>query len=284
MVRSGVPRGPRTSFGTGWGIGGLVGDALDPEAVAVILEDVAKERSLFTHIRPNPLQGAIWAEANAPQASNIPRRAHVLDLSGGADATWRRLRKSGRRGINKAEKAGVEVTRHVGGDMLDRYYEELYLASLERWAARQREPLALSRFRSARRDPITRLHTIARTLGDDFMLYLAWVDGRAAAGTIVLASSQNAHATRGAMNYELANKASAAYAIEWAAIKDACKAGNATYHMGESGRNASLADYKERFGAAPFDYDEYRIERLPLLRVDQTARAVVKKLIGFKDT
>ena len=39
-----------------------------------------------------------------------------------------------------------------------------------------------------------------------------------------------------------------------------------SYHLGESGASRSLAHFKEKFGARPVPYAEYRLERLPLTR------------------
>lgn len=284
MVRRWSDPAPRFGFGTGRGIGGIVGADLDADVVSAILADLGDSRAVYTHIRPNPLHGPIWEAADTTRASTVDRRAHAIDLDGGADATWARFRKSGRKGVRKADQAGVEVSRHAGGELLDVYYGELYVRSVERWAERQREPLAMARFRANRRDPLPRLQAIARSLGSRFQLYLARVGGELAAGIVVLMGERNAHTTRGALHYELAGDTNATYAIEWAAIQDACAAGYRWYQMGESGQNRSLSEFKERFGATPFDYNEYRMERLPLLAIDRTARTAVKSLIGFRDT
>ena len=63
----------------------------------------------------------------------------------------------------------------------------------------------------------------------------------------------------------------------------ACELGCTAYHLGESGQSASLAQYKEKFGARPVDYAELRMERLPYTRTDQAARSAVKKVLGFRD-
>lgn len=275
--------GPRTGFGTGWGIGGIVGADLDSSAVTSIVADLREDRAVYSHVRPNPLQQRAWSEANTVPAKPITRRAHLVDLGGGIDETHDRFRRSGQRGVRLAERAGVEVTTHLAGEALDQYYERLYLPSIQRWAARQHEPLALARVRATRRDPLAKLQKIAATLGDSFRLYLGWVEGELAVGNVVVAGPHNSHATRGAMNYDLAGKSRASYAADWAAIRDACAAGHRWYQMGESGENQSLAAYKERFGATAVDYNEYRVERLPLLEIDAGLRTAAKKLIGFRD-
>ena len=53
--------------------------------------------------------------------------------------------------------------------------------------------------------------------------------------------------------------------------------------MGESGASAGLARFKGRFGAQPYDYSEYWIERVPVYRVDRALRRCVKRVIGFCD-
>lgn len=283
MVRRWSAPAPRAGFPPAWGIGGPVGVGLDPAVVTAILADLARDRSLYQHVRPNPLQGPIWDQADTSIARKIDRRAHAIDLTGGAEATRGRIRKSGRRSLRTAEKHQVEVDLHLGGEMLEVYYERLYLASVERWASRQHEPVALARLRASRRDPLSKLQALARTLGPAFRLYLASVDGEPAAGNIVLWGPTNAHSTRGAIDYPLAHKSKAAYAADWAAISDACEAGFAWYHLGETGENPTLAEYKERIGATSLAYAEYRIERLPVHAVDTAIRSGVKTVFRVKD-
>jgi hypothetical protein len=53
--------------------------------------------------------------------------------------------------------------------------------------------------------------------------------------------------------------------------------------MGESGRSRSLAQFKSRFGARPYSYAQYNLERVALTAIDRRARGVVKRVIGFRD-
>jgi lipid II:glycine glycyltransferase (peptidoglycan interpeptide bridge formation enzyme) len=99
----------------------------------------------------------------------------------------------------------------------------------------------------------------------------------------VVLQGTNAHYTRGAMDREVAAPTHANAALQWKAISDAAAAGCAWYHMGESGTSSSLARFKERFGARPYDYAEYRFERLPLTTLDHLARGAVKRVIGFRE-
>ncbi len=48
--------------------------------------------------------------------------------------------------------------------------------------------------------------------------------------------------------------------------------------MGESGNSASLAYFKEGFGAEPHRYEEYHLERLPLTQLVERARKVAGRI------
>ena len=123
---------------------------------------------------------------------------------------------------------------------------------------------------------------MAELLGDRFRLYLAYVDEQPVAGQIVLLGNA-AHDTRGAMDRDLANRVKANYLLQWQAIVDAAEAGCTALHLGESGTSSGLAAYKERYGARPVPYLDYRVEHLPVTAVDRAARRSVKRAIGFKE-
>jgi lipid II:glycine glycyltransferase (peptidoglycan interpeptide bridge formation enzyme) len=119
-------------------------------------------------------------------------------------------------------------------------------------------------------------------LGNGFRLWVAWVDGRAAAAILVL-HGPNAHYTRGAMDHDLAGPVHANDLLHRMAIEEACQEGCRHYHMGESGSSESLARFKERFGAEAHDYSEYHMERLPIRGATVPLRQLVKRVIGFRD-
>src|SRR5690606_5637664 len=246
------------SYPTGWGIGGLAGAGVDAGVVAAVVDDLRSLDAVRVTVRPDPLQAHAWAAVDGPGITRIARRAHVIDLSGGVEAVRARLPPSTRRGSRVAERHGVRVERDWDGSLLPLYYE-LYLTSLKRWAAHQHEPVALARLRGVRRDPVDKFYELAARLGDAFRVYIAFVDDRPAAGSISL-FGRTAHDTRGAMDRDLATRPRANELLQWTTITEACAAGCSVYHLGESGRSASLAQFKERFGARPVDYAEIRIE------------------------
>ena len=283
--RRGIPA-PLSSYASApnsWGFGGLLSSSpLQPDDVAAVLADLARQPFLRLSIRPNPLQALIWAKACPPGWRAQPRLAHVLDLQGGFNEVWsKRFTTKTRNKIHKAERSGVSVECDESGRLVPDFYA-LFQRSIERWAEQQHEPLALARWRARRRDPIDKFQTITRELGTACKIWMAWVDSQPAAAILVLQDA-NAHYTRGAMDIDLAGPTRANYLLQKLAIEAACAAGCRHYHMGESGASDSLAHFKERFGAVPVSYAEYVIERLPITAMGASTRRLVKNIIGFKD-
>ncbi len=277
-------RGPHWSFGEGWGMGGVLApDGAVASDVAAATADVAALPAVRVSVRPNPVLAEQWRDGTAvPGWAASPRRAHVLDLSGGAAAVWDgRFHKDTRRYVRRAERDGITVVRDVDGTLVPVFYEML-LASFERWADRSREPKWMAVARGKQRDPLRKFVAWREGLGDAFRLYVAFRDGIPAAGIVVLFGA-NAHYTRGAMDAEVAGKSHANDLLHWTAISEACADGCGAYHMGETGTSSSLARFKEKFGARPIPYAEYRIERVPITAVDGAVRSTVKRVIGFQD-
>lgn len=274
----------QASLPSNWGIGGLVGrDAVRPQDVATVTADLAGLPDLRTSIRPNPLDGPAWAAGCLSSAIAAPRTAHVLDLEGGFDTVWsKRFAALTRTGVRKAERSGLIVECDTTGRLVPVFYR-LFSLSVARWARQQHEPLFLAAWRARRRDPVEKFQHLARALGDAFRIWVAWRDGKPAA-TILVLQGANAHYTRGAMDKELAGPVSANDLLHKLAIEEACRAGCRYYHMGETGTSASLARFKARFGARPYPYAEYRLERLPITKADNLVRGFGKRLIRFKDS
>ena len=86
------------------------------------------------------------------------------------------------------------------------------------------------------------------------------------------------------MDKVLASKTYANALLQKLAIEHAAQKGCRFYQMGESGWSVPLSRYKEEFGARPYEFNEYIFERLPISQLDQGARTVVKRVLGFKDS
>jgi hypothetical protein len=275
LVRRSGPLGWAASMPPGWGFGGLVGgSARRPEVVRAVAEDLRGLGLATARVRPLPQDGDLWADCGGLL---LRKRAHVLDLTPGPDALFAGLRKSVRRSVRRREDVEVQVG---GSEALLEAYERLWWLSVDRWGARQREPRALARRRALWRDPPARMRALAQHLGEDFRLWVASVDGQPVAANVVVLGP-SAHATRAVSDQERAPSGVAQY-LDWLGIVEAAERGCATYNLGESGTSQNLAFYKEGLGARGLDYVEVRFERLPLTTLDQRARSVVKRAIGFK--
>jgi hypothetical protein len=286
MVRRRNLPGPLTSEASlppTWNPGGIVapGGARAEDLVAV-LGDLADRRILRICLRPGPLDADAWARARPPDAVVVPRLAHVLELDGGFDRVWsQRFKTTARTAVRKAERAGLTVERDTSGRLVRVLYE-LFELSLERWARHQHEPLRFARWRRRRVDPIRKFQIIAETLGDACRIWVARHDGQPAAAMLVLQDG-NASYVRGMMDIELAGPTRANYLLHRLAIEEACEAGCRYYDMGETGSSHSLAQFKTRFGARPYPYAEYHLERLPITALDARARRLAKLLLRFRD-
>jgi CelD/BcsL family acetyltransferase involved in cellulose biosynthesis len=281
--RKGFPQAltPAASLPSGWGMGGLIG-TVQADDVAAVFNDLARLPFPQITIRPNPRHGEVWAAGAPRNVISIPRRAHVLTLEGGFDEVWsKRFEKKTRTAVRKAERLGVVVECDTTGRLIPVFYD-LLRRSLDRWSQQQHEPRLLTHLRGYQRDPLHKFETIAKNLGDACRVWVAWVNGQPAASILVLQYG-NVNDSRGAMDKEVAATTGANELIQKLAIEEACRADCRYYHLGESGNSASLAHYKERFGAVAYPYAEYRLERLPLTRIDGALRGLVKRAIGFKD-
>lgn len=263
------------------GIGGVLADGgVRREETVAVLGDLAARRTPSITLSPGPFQADVWRGGDHHGAREHTHRVHLLDLNGGWDEVWaRRFNKTSRRGVRFAERNGVTVETGTGGELVAEFYE-LLEGAVDRWSRMQHEPTWLARRRMHARDPLTKFEALGRCLGDRFQVWLARVDGELAAASL-LALGANAHEFRAAMDYDL-RTFKATDLLQANMIKAACAAGCRYYYLGESG-TGPLGTYKERFGARPVVFSEYRFERLPLERMQRGAKTVVKRAIGFKD-
>jgi hypothetical protein len=250
----------------GWGFGGAVAEGeLRAEDAASILMELAHHMALRTSLRPSPLVAPLWTAAAAPtRVAGVPRLAHVLDLEGGFERVWTgRFAGRARRSARRAARDGVVVECDSTGRLVP-VFHDLYRRSVDRWAQQAGQPLRLARWRAQRNEPLRKYQVIAARMREACRVYVAWVDGRPAAACVVLYHGANASYWRGAIDKDLAGPSQANFLLHSRSIEDACVTGCRYYHMGESGDSASLAHFKEAFGAEPYRYAEYYLERLPV--------------------
>ena len=271
MVRKRGPwpasRAFRGSMPSACGMGGLVAESRpQPEEMAAVAADLAADPALRTGVRPNPLHADEWAGVAGHGVVTIPRRAHVIDLTGGEEAAWKALAQTGAAAVRKAERSGLEIRCSADGTLVPVFYE-LLEQSVVRWAAAQHEPVALARWRLHRRDPLSKFEALAERLGEAMKVWVAFKDGAPAATMLVLLGT-NASYTRGAMNKELAAPTKANDLLQWLAIQDACRDRLPRLPHGRVGRLAFAGAFQGEVRRPPHDYRELRFERLGLSRVE----------------
>ncbi len=270
-------------FPIGWGFGGLLGEGgvVHPEDVGMVVADLARGHALRVQLRPDPTTAPTWEAGMPPGVRAEPRMAQSLFLEEGYDVIWRtRFRSDTRNRVRRAERAGVVVERDDTGRLVP-VFHSLYAKSVARWARRDRHPVALARWRAARREPERKLTKVAAMLGGDCRVYVAFADGRPAAAIVVLFGTTTAAYWRGAMDEDLAGRTYANYLLHRTAIEDAADAGCAAYQMGDSAPGSPLALFKSRFGAVEQHYASYRIERLPITPLADHARKGIRTAVHF---
>jgi Acetyltransferase (GNAT) domain len=259
--RAGVawPLRLQASLPYGWGFGGIVAsDQLAASDVSEVLTDLLSAGAARVSLRPNPLSAQVWAAGARGGVRRLQRTAHVLDLEGGVDQLQTRFTRGARRAIRKAERSPLTVTCDTSGAHVP-VFHSLYQRSVDRWAGNRGEPIWLARRRAALREPEEKFQRVAQHLGDACQIWIAWLDGQPAASVIVLRHGRSASYWRGAMDTAVADRTQPNYLLHSRAIEEACRVGCRYYHMGETGTSKSLAHFKSRFGARPYDYFEYRI-------------------------
>lgn len=261
-----------------WGFGGLIADGpLGVGHLAAVLGDLRTLPAARVQVRPNPLRGALWAEAAALLGDGPPPvlqhgHAHVIALHGGAGPSRSTLRMA-----DRATRGGVTVRTARDDGAVDAFLALLRL-SVTRWAQRDGEAVAVAHLRRAVRDPRRRLLALRDALGDGFAVVLAEQDGTPLSGAVVL-QGRNAHYTRGAMDRDRVGNGGASHLLQVTTVERARAAGCESYHMGESAPGSGLARFKAGLGAVGISYPILRVERLPLTAVEAAARRTARRML-----
>ena len=245
-----------------WGSGGAVAaEVLSVADAAAILEDLGASLLLRVLLRPSPLVAGPWAAAAPTGTTTVRHVAHVLDLEGGFHRVYRdRFHSRTRTNVRRAERSGLTIERGTGGELVSEFHA-LYLRWIERRARERHVPLPLARCRA---EPLRRLELIARHLGTACRVWHVSQDGQPVAALMLVLHGAHAVYLRGCSDLELTRPTRANDLLQRLAIEESCAEGCRFYHMGESGGVASLARFKERFGARPYAFSELRLERLPV--------------------
>lgn len=271
--------GQLQSYPRSWGMGGVFGPGLQAPHAAAILNDLRSLGMQRVSIHPDPTRWEPWMHGAATVGATIvPRRAHVVDLQGGAEAAFSRMRSTARRGVRKALRSDIRIETGNSLALLNDFFHLLQL-SVDRWAEQRNQPPVIARWLSQRRLPFEQLKAQRDFLGDRFVAICAYIGDHPVSCTINL-MGKNGNETHGAMDRERIANTRAGDLVRWTAIKHACELGSTVHHLGESGESKALAFSKENYGAQPYDYGEVVLERLPWTSVDRSVRAGVKRVFG----
>jgi hypothetical protein len=273
------------SWPGGWSVGGPISEngRIAPAEAAAVLADVARRRTLVTEIRLRPGTPDPWLDENGPFTIEENRlKDYVIDLDGGFAAVWQdKFGGNMRTCVRKGERSGLEVEVDRSGRLLPEFFD-LYETSIKRWAAVQREPVWLTRWRTTRTTQPKILAAVAGHFGTGCAVWMARSKGEPAAAIIMLSSGAYAKYWRGAMNKQLAGPRRANELLHRLALEDACQHGCRYYDMGTARPDSQLAFFKEKLGAVPHALYVLRAERLPVNAMRGASQTLVKKMIGAR--
>ncbi|WP_406398300.1 GNAT family N-acetyltransferase [Streptomyces sp. NBC_00879] len=276
----------QSSFPPGWGTGGILAPGgVRPHEVDMILADLVSDGALRTIVRPAFAAAPAWPD-QAPGVVHIPRKVHVLDLEGGMDVLWtqrwsRNTRSRLRSAERKAEQAGLVIESGHSPKLVADFYD-LYLRWLDRRARERHLPPAVVRERGKRAEPLAKFQAVAASLPGTCRILVATLDGEPVAATIVLVHASSCIYWRGFSDKQTAGPLRVNQLLQLRSVEQACDVGCRYYEMGESGGVASLERFKANLGARERHLAEYRLERLPLTRLqdrlDRVRGAVESRL------
>jgi hypothetical protein len=206
------------------------------------------------------LGGGWWSEQDLAAHGYETRcaKTYRIDLSGGEDEVWKRLKPAMRNKIRKAEKSHVVVAEDCSSDFPRRFFDML--------------KDVFNRQGMAPTYSLRRIETVVRVLGQsgNFVGLTAWLNGEALASVILLVDGRAAYFWGGA-SYRAAYPVGANDNIHWHAMKQSIARGLQAYDTCGGG------DYKEKFGgqavALPAGH-------LPISPTAGVVRAVVRR--GFR--
>jgi lipid II:glycine glycyltransferase (peptidoglycan interpeptide bridge formation enzyme) len=203
-------------------------------------------------------------------------------LDGGFGEVWaKRWSSSTRTKMRKAERADLTLKSDCSGKFVPIFYE-LFSKWVEQRAREAAVPQRVAQALAMRKDSLSKIESVAQHLGEACRIYVAWHQGTPIASSIMLLRGATAMYWRSASDKDLAGPLRVNDLIQRVAIEAACSAGFRYYAMGESGGVPSLVHFKERLGAEPFPYTEYRFDRFRVAESLSGSRRPVRKDGGVR--
>jgi hypothetical protein len=262
---------------TGWGQGGLIGCSnLEEDELKAILQDLRSLGYMQTSIRPSPLAAGFGTNAASECDSILKHSTHILDIREGFEHYWKKkLDSATRNKILRSEKSGLTIECDTTGQAVDDFYR-VYLLWTEDRARARKYPVFLYRQLAYMREPISKFRLVSQKFGTNCQIWTAKLDGKPVASAFFLIHQLHAYYWRSQSIKSVAGPTRANEALQKAMIQEACRQGCHYYHMGESGGVPSLIQFKEKFGAEPYYYQEYFLENIPVTKIRQSIFGFIK--------
>ena len=268
----------------GWGLGadasGVLseGGPVSSEQTRALVQEIRRHPGLRTRVMVGDDDAVVWGSVAPSEIYSISRTAQVLDLRGGFSRVWsERFTSKVRSNSRKAERRGVVVESDNTGRLVP-VFDRLYRNSIDRWAQERGQPLSLMRWRAQRREPQSKLVTVARCMGERCTVWIAWRDGEPLAGIFVLTKGPRTTYWRGAMDKERARGTGANELLHRCAIEAACAAERQSYDFGLY-QTEELKKFKSTFGAHEVPVHSYYFERLPTAAAEAQCYHVAKQAV-----
>ena len=249
-----------------------------PHETSALIQEIRRHSGLRTRIVVGGDDARVWAVAAPDTMYSIDRTAHVLDLYGGFSTVWsKRFTSKVRSNSRKAERRGVVVESDDTGRLIP-VFDRLYRLSVDRWAQERGQPVMLMRWLRQRQQPQHAFATVARMLGAQCTVWIAWRQGEPIAGIINLTRGSRVTYWRGAMDKERCCGTGANELLHRCAIEAACADERRSYDFGLS-QTGDLKKFKATFGTTEVPVHMYYFERIPTAAAEEKCYGAAKRTI-----
>jgi hypothetical protein len=249
-----------------------------PAEARALIQEIRQHAGLRTRVVVSRDEARVWASVVPSAIYSIARTAQVLDLRGGFSTVWsKRFTSKVRSNSRKAERRGVVVESDNTGRLIP-VFDVLYRSSVDRWAKERGYPLTLMRWLAQRQHPRSKFEALARRLGEQCTVWIAWRQGEPIAGVIILTRGSRVTYWRGAMDKERSRGTGANELLHRCAIETACVAERQSYDFGLS-QTDDLRKFKATFGADEVPVHIYYFERFPIAAAEVKCYQAAKQAI-----
>ena len=189
-------------------------------------------------------------------SKHIPFGSHVIDLTLDEETLWKNVHSKHRNVIKKSEKDGVEIISGVSDNIIEDYHS----IDVETW---KRSNVSATGLETLKKH--------VRSLGDNAIIYMAYLDGKPQSGAFFYFNKQMCYYMYGA-NCDKPHTG-AGNLLQWRAILDMKAMGVKKYSFvgcrineDENSKYHGIQRFKERFGGELVQGYLFKIEFNPFMR------------------